>query len=110
MPTSTRRFEFLADARDVLPGPELTEVARRAEATGYHALTIPDHLIPQLGPLAGMAWIAAATERARRARSPDRELGPADPARRPGRRPLDHRRGDGREDRVGPGGRRRPVR
>jgi probable F420-dependent oxidoreductase len=65
MPTTKRPFEFLADARSIVPGPELTEVARRAEATGYHALTVPDHLIPQLGPVAAMAWIAAASDRLR---------------------------------------------
>jgi len=58
-------FQFLADARDVVPGPELAAAARRAEAIGYHALVIPDHLIPQLGPIAAMTWIAAATERLR---------------------------------------------
>jgi probable F420-dependent oxidoreductase len=58
-------FHFLADAREVLSGRELTERARRAEAIGYHALVIPDHLIEQLGPIAAMAWIAAATDRLR---------------------------------------------
>ena len=43
----------------------LAERARRAQAIGYHALVIPDHLIPQLGPIAAMAWIAAATDRVR---------------------------------------------
>ena len=44
-----------------MPGPALGELARRAEATGYHALVIPDHLIPQLSPVPAMAAIAAAT-------------------------------------------------
>jgi probable F420-dependent oxidoreductase len=60
-----RKFEFLGDARPVVSGAELTEAARRAEATGYHALVLPDHLIPQLGPIAAMTWIAAATTRLR---------------------------------------------
>ncbi len=56
-----RPFTFLADAREPMSGPKLAEVARRAEATGFHALVIPDHLIPQLSPVAAMATIAAAT-------------------------------------------------
>jgi probable F420-dependent oxidoreductase len=64
-PAAPRPFEFLADARAVRSGPELRDVARRAEATGYAGLVIPDHLIPQLGPIAAMTWIAAATERLR---------------------------------------------
>jgi probable F420-dependent oxidoreductase len=65
MPHSTHPFEFLVDLRDVVPGKELTEKARQAEAIGYHEIVFPDHLIPQLGPIAGMAWVAAATERIR---------------------------------------------
>jgi probable F420-dependent oxidoreductase len=60
-----RPFEFLVDLRDVVPGPELTAAARRAESIGYHEIVFPDHLIPQLGPISGMAWCAAATERIR---------------------------------------------
>lgn len=40
---------------------ELSELARRAEDLGYHALVIPDHLIDQLSPMPAMAVIAAAT-------------------------------------------------
>ncbi len=58
-------FHFYADARDIVDGHELAERARRAEAIGYHGLVIPDHLIPQLSPVAAMATIAAATERLR---------------------------------------------
>src|SRR5258708_31544823 len=58
-------LEFLADGREIVSGADLTATARRAEAIGYHELVIPDHLIPQLGPIAAMAWIAAATERLR---------------------------------------------
>jgi probable F420-dependent oxidoreductase len=65
MAKTTHTFEFLADARDIASGAELTATARRAESIGYHELVIPDHLIPQLGPIAAMAWIAAATERLR---------------------------------------------
>ena len=56
-----RPFTFLADARDPMPGRELAELARRAEGGGFHALVIPDHLIPQLSPVPAMATIAAAT-------------------------------------------------
>jgi len=62
---SAKPFQFLADARAIVPGPELIAAARRAETLGYHALVVPDHLIPQLGPIAAMTWIAAATERLR---------------------------------------------
>ncbi len=65
MAPTTHPFEFLADGRDIVSGAELTATARRAESLGYHELVIPDHLIPQLGPIAAMAWIAAATERLR---------------------------------------------
>jgi probable F420-dependent oxidoreductase len=65
MPQPTHPFEFLVDLRDVVPGRELAEKARRAESLGYHEIVFPDHLIPQLGPIAGLAWVAAATERIR---------------------------------------------
>src|SRR5437868_347635 len=58
-------FEFLIDLRDIVPGRQLAENARRAERTGYHEIVFPDHLIPQLGPISGMAWVAQATERIR---------------------------------------------
>jgi probable F420-dependent oxidoreductase len=58
-------FHFMADAREIVDGPELAARARRAEAIGYHALVIPDHLIPQLSPAVAMTWIAQATERLR---------------------------------------------
>lgn len=56
-----RPFRFLADARAIVSGPELTARAREAEDRGYHALVVPDHLIAQLSPIAAMATIAAAT-------------------------------------------------
>ena len=65
MTTQPKPFHFLADAREILAGSQLVERARRAESIGYHELVIPDHLITQLGPIAAMAWIAAATERLR---------------------------------------------
>jgi probable F420-dependent oxidoreductase len=65
MPSATRPFEFMADAREIVTGAELAAAARRAEATGYRTLVIPDHLIAQLGPLVAMTWIAAATDRLR---------------------------------------------
>jgi probable F420-dependent oxidoreductase len=58
-------FQFLAEARDPLPARELGERARRAEALGYHALVVPDHVLDQLSPVPAMAVIAAATERLR---------------------------------------------
>lgn len=58
-------FHFVADAREIVSGRELAELARRAEQTGYHGLVIPDHLIEQFGPVPAMAWIASATERLR---------------------------------------------
>jgi probable F420-dependent oxidoreductase len=58
-------FEFLVDLRDIVSGTELAENARRAEKLGYHEIVFPDHLIPQLGPISGMAWVAQATERIR---------------------------------------------
>ena len=60
-----RPFHFLADARAITSGPELIEKARRAESIGFHALVVPDHLIPQLAPVPTLAWIAQATDRLR---------------------------------------------
>jgi probable F420-dependent oxidoreductase len=65
MPNLPKPFQFLIDAREIVSGPELAARARRAEAIGYHELVVPDHLIPQLGPIAAMAWVAAATDRVR---------------------------------------------
>jgi probable F420-dependent oxidoreductase len=58
-------FEFLAESRDPISARELGDRARRAEALGYHALVIPDHVLDQLSPVPTMAVIAAATERLR---------------------------------------------
>ena len=64
-PVPTRPFQFLADARAPVSARELSERARRAEAAGFHALVVPDHLLDQLSPVPAMAVIAAATERLR---------------------------------------------
>jgi probable F420-dependent oxidoreductase len=56
-----RPFHFLADAREIVPGRQLAEKARRAEDLGYHALVIPDHLTGQLAPVVAMTTIAVAT-------------------------------------------------
>jgi probable F420-dependent oxidoreductase len=56
-----RPFHFLADVHQIVSGPELAARARRAEQLGYHALVIPDHLLPQFSPVVAMATVAAAT-------------------------------------------------
>jgi probable F420-dependent oxidoreductase len=57
-----RPFRFFAAVQDVMDGAALGEMARRAEATGYSALLVPDHLaIPQLSPIPAMTAIALAT-------------------------------------------------
>ena len=57
-----RPFRFFAAVQDVLDGAALAEHARRAEAMGYSALLVPDHLaIPQLSPGAGHGRHRAAT-------------------------------------------------
>ena len=61
MSDPTRPFRFLAAFQAVVDAPALIETARRAEATGYAAVVIPDHLIEQLSPVVAMTAIAAAT-------------------------------------------------
>ena len=56
-----RPFRFLADAHEIVTGPELAARARRAEQMGYSALVVPDHLLGQLSPVVAMATVAAAT-------------------------------------------------
>ena len=117
-----RPFQFSAAVQGVFDGPTLTEMARRAEASGFTSLVVPDHLIPQLSPVPAMATIAAATTDApgRCLRAQQRPAPPGGP--RPGPR-LDRRaerRSAGRRDRRGleqgrvrrhrPRLRRRPVR
>lgn len=58
-------FTFLAGIQAVLDGPTLAAEARRAEAMGFDAIVVPDHLIEQLSPIPALATIAAATERVR---------------------------------------------
>ncbi len=60
-----RPFRFLAVVSTPVDGRTLTELARRAEATGFSALVVPDHLIDQMAPVPTMAYVAAATERLR---------------------------------------------
>jgi len=57
-----RPFRFFAAVQDTMNGAALMEHARRAEAMGYAALLVPDHLaIPQLSPVPAMTAIALAT-------------------------------------------------
>jgi probable F420-dependent oxidoreductase len=63
--STMRPFRFLASFQGFASGRELADMARRAESIGYDALVVPDHLIPQLAPIAAMATIAAATTRLR---------------------------------------------
>lgn len=58
-------FRFLADVREPVSARELGERARRAEAVGFHAVVVPDHLIDQLSPVPAMAVVAATTQRIR---------------------------------------------
>ena len=62
---NAKPFQFLADVREPVTLKELRERALRAEATGYHGLVIPDHLIHQLSPVPMMAAVAAVSERLR---------------------------------------------
>ena len=56
-----RPFTFSAAVQGIYDGPTLADMARRAEATGFTSLVVPDHLIPQLSPVPAMTAIAAAT-------------------------------------------------
>ena len=56
-----RPFRFLANASEVVTGPELAARARRAEEMGYDGLVVPDHLLGQLSPIVAMATIVAVT-------------------------------------------------
>ena len=58
-------FEFLADAGGVMNARALGELARRAEAAGYHGLVVSDHLVDKLAPVPAMAVIAATSDRLR---------------------------------------------
>jgi probable F420-dependent oxidoreductase len=56
-----RPFRFLGAFQGIADRATLADTARRAEATGFSALVIPDHLIRQLSPVPALAVIAAAT-------------------------------------------------
>ena len=58
-------FTFFGGAGEIVDGRTLSDQAKRAEAFGYDALVIPDHLLEQLAPVPALAIIAAATERLR---------------------------------------------
>lgn len=61
-----RPFRFLGNAGfGVVSASELADTARRAEASGYSCLVIPDHLIEQHAPIPVLATVAAVTERLR---------------------------------------------
>ncbi|MDT0320420.1 TIGR03621 family F420-dependent LLM class oxidoreductase [Streptomyces millisiae] len=57
-----RPFRFLTALARPHDGPGLAAHARRAEAIGYSALVIPDHLLAQYAPIPVLASAAAATE------------------------------------------------
>ncbi|HZB50713.1 MAG TPA: TIGR03621 family F420-dependent LLM class oxidoreductase [Mycobacteriales bacterium] len=61
-----RPFRFLTAAPFGAPDAgELTAAARRAEAAGFDAMVLPDHLLAQHAPVPLLATVAAATERLR---------------------------------------------
>jgi probable F420-dependent oxidoreductase len=62
---TVKPFRFLADPGEFTDGPSLREVARRAEAIGYHALVYPDHVVVPFGFVPVLSTIAAATDRLR---------------------------------------------
>ena len=61
----TRPFRFMADARRIASLDELRETVKRAETIGIDSLVIPDHLIEQLAPVAGMSAVVALSDRLR---------------------------------------------
>jgi probable F420-dependent oxidoreductase len=58
-----RPFRFAVTASWAASGAEWVAVARRAEALGYSALLMADHLGRQLSPIAALTAAAMATER-----------------------------------------------
>lgn len=61
-----RPFRFFGVAAAGPVGPrEIVDTARRAEATGFAGLVLPDHLLEQHAPIPVLATIAAVTERLR---------------------------------------------
>lgn len=64
-PQSQRKFRFALQCNKPLTPSELIEAAKTAEDLGYSAITVPDHFDGQLGPIALLATVAAATDRLR---------------------------------------------
>jgi probable F420-dependent oxidoreductase len=60
-----RPFRFMVGTRGIVDRRTLVEGARAAEATGYDAICIHDHLTPQLAPIPVLTAVAMATERLR---------------------------------------------
>jgi probable F420-dependent oxidoreductase len=60
-----RPFRFLATVGQYPGLPELTSLARKAEAVGCSAFVLPDHLIGQYAAIPVLAMVAAASERLR---------------------------------------------
>src|SRR6202051_947877 len=57
----SKPFRFSAQIQAPMSGRDWAEQARKVEALGYSALTMPAHSGEQLAPLAGMMAAAAAT-------------------------------------------------
>ena len=62
---SARPFRFMAGRGGALDRATLVERARQAEALGYDAMMLADHLLQQLAPLPALVSIAEATTRLR---------------------------------------------
>lgn len=60
-----RPFRFGVQANGAASAAEWRDLARRAEAAGYDALTMPDHFTEQLAPVPALMAAADATERLR---------------------------------------------
>jgi probable F420-dependent oxidoreductase len=58
-------FRFMVATRGIVDRAALVERARRAEAVGYDAICIHDHLTAQLAPIPVLTAVAMATERLR---------------------------------------------
>ena len=63
--TARRGFRFAVQGRGAASGADWLATARRAEALGYDVVSVPDHLVGGLGPIAALAAAAAATTRIR---------------------------------------------
>lgn len=60
-----RPFRFGVQANGAASAAEWRDLARRAEAAGYDALTMPDHFTEQLAPVPALMAAADATKRLR---------------------------------------------